>query len=509
MCADKLKTAFDSLDPERLEIDALIEDTTSVLNDWLIHCVTLPELSAKDQKFYQNFLGQEELAFLQAQQFVSRDIGQIRTNILLRQIGETATRGGGTELERVVRLFEYVTRNVIRTPDNQKLPLTLYEVLIFGRGTAEHQAWAFAELLHQLKIDSAILTAKSREPSDEWVFCVCLDQGNYLFDFSLLTPVPSGEETEGWPITQPATLEEVIDNPGLIAALREHGSQVPSAEALKSPQVWIPSESTYWSPRMQELSATRSGKPYLVADSLLDGAGEQRGILSRIDEAGKRWNRSDIKLWPFPTQQQRGYWSINPKSSQGQILRARKMPFYAPMRFSVNEQTGKISIQEHSNKQWQSRLAQLSGKYQTAIPTYGSLRLGSSGTKSILQGQDDFPQLQDFLRREDAAAEDAHFWVGVCQLELGRYSDAGVTLRDYLNKYPNSNWTDAVHMLLATIELKKDDSAGAVEQLSQVPNNSLLRPAAVYIRLRIAPAGEQASSAEADETENNQSSSTE
>jgi len=345
------------------------------------------------------------------------------------------------------------------------------------------------------------------------VFCVCLGEGNYLFDFSLMTPVPNGEKGPAWPIVQPATLEQAIENPELLADLRKHDSRVPSAAALESPQVWLPSDSSYWSPRMQVLHATRSGKQYLLADSPLDTEGKE-GILSRIDNAGERWKRSDIRLWPFPTQQQRGYWSIAEKSTDGQALRAKKMPFYAPMDFSIDQRTGEFSIQEHSNAQWQSRLAQLSGQYQTAIPTYGSLRLGSRGSKSIMISKLNNPALQKFLktkdadaylRMEDAAAEDAHFWVGVSQMELERYSDASVTLLDYLNKFPNSNWTDAVHMLLATIELKKDDPEGAVEQLTQVPSSSLLKPPADFIRSRIAPAGEQELPANAGAPENSES----
>jgi hypothetical protein len=166
------------------------------------------------------------------------------------------------------------------------------------------------------------------------------------------------------------------------------------------------------------------------------------------------------------------------------------------MDFKVDEQTNKLEIRHSSNEQWLSRLAQLRGSYERAISTYGRLRLGSHTAKSIFQGQADADELKEFLRREDAAAEDAHFWVGVSQMELGRFSVAEGTLRDYLTGYPDSRWTDPVRMLLATLELKKDDRADAAEQLIGIPKNSLMRPAADFIRSRLGPAGEQASSKE-------------
>lgn len=498
-CAGNLKNAFSSLDPQRLEIDADIESTVNVLNDWLTSCAVLSDLSTEDQKFLQKFLTPEEFRLLQGQRFASRDIGQIRTNILLREMAEAATAEAETELEKVVRLFEYVTRNVFLQPDNQKIPLTLYEVVLFGRATAQHQAWAFAELLHQLKIDSIILTPKGPASQKEWIFAVCLDDGNYLFDFSLQTPVPSLSDEQLWPIVQPATLEQAIENPSLLDALRERGSQVPSSDQLKSPAVWIPSESSYWSPRMQALNSTLAGKPFMVADHLLDGDHGQ-GILSRIDDAGDYWNLADIKPWPFPAEQLQGYWSIESNSSQSQILDGRKLPFYAPIDIRVDERTNKPVIQRSSNQQWQSRLAQLRGSYEWAISTYGRLRLGSHSAKSIFQGEADSDEFKDFLRREEAAAEDAHFWVGVSQMELGQFSVAEGTLRDYLTGYPDSRWTDSVRMMLATIELKNDDRADAAEQLIEIPKNSLMRPAADFIRSRLGPAGEQASSKEPDET---------
>ncbi|MBD3672258.1 MAG: transglutaminase domain-containing protein [Planctomycetaceae bacterium] len=479
-CADNLDNAFSSLDPYRLEIDADIEATATVLNSWLSTCGTSEWENPELLKKLDRLLSDQQMTDLQGERFGSRDVTHIRTAILLRRIAEQASANADSDLERATRLFEYVARNVVPQPDNQNIPLTLYQVVLFGRATAEHQAWLFAELLHQLRIDAVILTPQ--EETSSWVTAVCLDDGNYLFDFSLLTPVPRDAE-KSWPISTPATLKEVIQKPEILASLRALGSQVPTAESLKNPAVWIPSETTFWSMRMRSLNQTQTGSATLLADALLDGDYGQ-GILSRVDDASERWKRDDIRIWDFPEDQLSRYWSISPNSSQSQALRARIMPFHAPLEVEVNKEKQDIKITEKGNKQWMARLSQLEGDFTKAIMTFGGLRIGSKSTRNLMAAQDVDAQFQIILQREDVAAEDAHFWVAISQLESGEITNAKTTLRDYLNRYESARWTDAVRYLLARIHLMNDDYSLAAEQLDQILQTSSLKNAAAFLKSR-------------------------
>jgi len=482
-CADSLRNAFNSLDPYRLEIDADIEATGNELNNWLSSCGQSQWDDEKALKSLAKILNDEQMAAIQAERFGSRDVAHVRTSILLRQIAEQAVEGADADLERAVRLFDYVSRNIIQQPDNQNIPLTLYQVFLFGRATAEHQAWAFTELLHQLRIDSAVLMPRQQDKKS-WVVAVCLEEGNYLFDFSLLTPVPS-KTSAAWPIEVPATLQEVLENPELLTSLQDLGSQVPSAEALKNPQVFVPYSTPFWSMRMRSLNQTQSGLAAVLADPLLDGE-YGKGALSRIADSSETWKKSDLAIWKFPEEQETAYWSIRKNSSQQQALMARMMPFLAPLEVQVNKEKQEVKVTKEGKKQWATRLDQLQGEFPKAITTYGGLRVGSKNTRNLMAAQGLDSSFQIILQREDVAAEDAHFWVAASQYDLGELTNSRSTYQDYLNRYESARWTDAVQMMLAQIALAEGDPETATNLLQSVSQTSSLKKAAVFLQSRIA-----------------------
>ncbi|MDC0261918.1 hypothetical protein OAK47_01710 [Planctomycetaceae bacterium] len=481
-CADSLKNAFNSLDPHRLEIDADLEATANELNNWLSTCGQSQWDDEKALKKLSKLLSDEQMATIQAERFGSRDVAHVRTSILLRQIAEQAAEDADSDLERAVSLFRYVTRTIIQQPDNQNIPLTLYQVFLFGRATAEHQAWAFTELLHQLRIDSVVLTPQ--QPGDKkWIVAVCLEDGNYLFDFSLLTPVPSKSSTT-WPIDTPATLDEVINSPELLTTLQDLGSQVPSAKELTTPDVLVPYSAAFWSMRMRSLNKTQSGLAAVLADPLLDGE-YGMGAISRIAKSAESWDPAKLALWEFPEEQENQYWSIRKNSSQQQALIARMMPFLAPLEVQVNKEKQEVNVTKEGKKQWATRLTQLQGDFPKAITTYGGLRIGSKNTRNLMAAQGFDQSFEVILQREDSAAEDAHFWVAASQYDLGEWTDARSTYQDYLNRYEAARWTDAVHLMMAQIAMTEDDFESARSHLSGILKTSSLKKAAMFLESQI------------------------
>jgi hypothetical protein len=507
-CADSLKNAFNSLDPHRLEIDADLEATANELNNWLSSCGQSEWDDEKALKRLNKILSDEQMATIQAERFGSRDVAHVRTSILLRQIAEQAAEDADSDLERAVSLFRYVTRTIIQQPDNQNIPLTLYQVFLFGRATAEHQAWAFTELLHQLRIDAVVLTPQ-QQGDKKWIVAVCLEEGNYLFDFSLLTPVPSKSSTS-WRIDTPATLQEVIKSPKLLTVLQELGSQVPSATELTTPHVLVPYSATFWSMRMRSLNQTQSGLAAVLADPLLDGE-YGMGALARIAKSSENWVLSNLTLWEFSEEQETKYWSIRKNSSQEQALIARMMPFLAPLEVQVNKEKQEVNITKEGKKQWATRLTQLQGEFPKAIRNYGGLRVGSKNTRNLILAQDIDPSIQAILpviiQREDAAAEDAHFWVAASQYDLGEWTDARSTYQDYLNRYDAARWTDSVHLILAQIAMSEEDFETARNHLSSILKTSSLKKAAMFLESQISesstsePTKKEESKAPKEETE--------
>src|SRR5205814_927026 len=123
----------------------------------------------------------------------------------------------------------------------ENLPLSTYEVYLFGKGTAEDRAWIFVNALKQLRIDAIVLLprrANDQGPTAAdrpFLVGVLLESQVYLFDPRAGTPIPApaGHDTT-W---RAATLAETVSDPAVLKQL-DAGSDRPypiSAEDLKQP----------------------------------------------------------------------------------------------------------------------------------------------------------------------------------------------------------------------------------------------------------------------------------
>ena len=483
-CRDNLDNILSSIDPERLEISADIESTVSVMNDWLGGC-------GESQPYDQDILDRmkplfSESAFdhLTRERYTRRDINHVRTAILLSKISESVTEGATSDLERVVALFHFVRRNVVRSLDSQQVPLTVYEILLFGRGSPEQQAWVFAELVRQLRLDSFILTGQN-SPADERVFAVMIDGAAYLFDFSLGTPVPSSLDKLGLHTNTPATLSNVLIDPGPIDLLRSQGSTIPDVRALSDPKVTLILESSHAAKRMESLDAELAGQRAMIHQSLV-GDEETPGLLERIASAGgDRWSESDVAIWSFPEQQTEKFWSVVPDSQESQQILGRKLPFSAPAEIEHNSQLNQYQLGLPSKRQWSTRVAQLEGLSADAIRSYGAIRLSANNLHKKFPGAVDQPGFAMIMQMHEVAAEDAHFWVGVAQLTDGDESAARSTLENYLRRFPSGRWSDAARLFRADLAIEREDYDSAREELSGISEISALKPAVEYTRSRL------------------------
>jgi hypothetical protein len=480
-CRDNLRNALSSLAPDRLEISADVESTIDVLNRWLTDCATLDKISPEELQQIERVSSPSARDNLLHERFTQRDANFVRNAILCHQIVDQETILSKNDRERTVKLFEFVVRNVVLTPDTQALPLTLYEILLFGRGSEEQQAWVFAELLRQLRIDSAILETKAEDAGKpDWIFAVFLDEGTYLFDFHLQIPVPNDPVTEELEIRTPATLAQVFERPELLSSLRELGSHVPTAEALKTAEIQILAESAHWSPRMKALNSQLAGENFLLFDGLLDHEGGQ-GALNRVTAFAKHyWEQPRISVSNLPDRQSREFWQIEENSSKAQALAVRRDPFRAPLDMKIDSLTGQPR-QIPSQQQWTSRLAQLQGKFSEAVRSYGLIRLDEKKKSSAMTAEDlKNPFLQVYLRTHQLASQDAHFWVAISQLELDEFEEASDTFADYQKQFPKGRWSDALPYLWGKNSLRLGNTTKARELLESIDETSQFHGPARY-----------------------------
>lgn len=481
-CQENLNNALNSLAPDRLEISADVESTIDVLNRWLTDCVSWKNISPEEREQLERFASPAIRDNLVRERFTQRDANFVRNAILCHQIVEQTTIGAKNDLERTVRLFEYVVRNVVLTPDTQSIPLTLYEILLFGRGNEKQQAWLFSELLRQLRIDSVLLETNSADSEKpDWVFAAFLDEGTYLFDFHLQIPVPADSDRDAIDTLTPAKLPQVLERPELLDSLRELGSHVPTADALKSAELRILAESSQWSRRIKALNSQLVGERFLIFDGLLDHEGGE-GAISRIKTfAEKFWEQPRISVSEFPDRQSREFWDIEDNSSKAQALVIRRDPFRAPLEMKTDSLTNQPR-QVPTQQQWSSRLAQLQGKFSEAVRTYGLIRLDEQKKSSALTEEDlKHPFVQSFLHTHQAAAQDAHFWVAVSQLDLEDFEEASDTFADYQRRFPQGRWSDALPYLWGKNSLRLGDAAKARELLESIGETSQFRLPARYL----------------------------
>ncbi len=112
-------------------------------------------------------------------------------------------------------------------PDENALPHRPWQILLYGRGTAEQRAWVFALLCRQQGLDVVMLELAgaerpvgskqpaARQPRDDfWLPAAGVDGQLYLFDTRLGLPIP-GPGGEGV-----ATLDQVQQDDDALAAAR-------------------------------------------------------------------------------------------------------------------------------------------------------------------------------------------------------------------------------------------------------------------------------------------------
>ncbi|MBT4867251.1 MAG: hypothetical protein HON53_19275 [Planctomycetaceae bacterium] len=505
-CSDKLDAALNMLRPERLGISTDAETAQLRLNTWLKDCGQEIEAAAPPgpeiEQLLQPILSQTQMNRLTADRFVSGDAEHIRNCQLHNAMAQQDLGTQESELERVVELFHFCVRNIaLHNKDDERLPLTPYEILLFGRGDPRDIAWVYADVLRQLQIDTVIIrptmTAvdsdleddaakdsvaedgdekasdeKASDADDLWLIGVLLNEQVYLFDPRLGTPIPAATDTgKTATVLQPATLSDVQKNDDLLRRLDlGDGQTFPfTAGMLQNVTVEVVGTRSLWTPSMQRLDTSLTGdRSSLVFDGLQDDASAP-GLMTRVaDFGGETWGKDDVGIWPYPEQQteaarQRG-------EGQRKRLSFLKSPLAAPVFVQFDTATQQfrtinfdpsdpenLKADKTKNRKHvtyiSTRISHLLGDYGTAIRNYQKMRI------RLLKASRQ-PQPEEVRNINDRAVDDAAYWIGLCQLDRGNFSAATSTFRDYLRRYkdnPNAAWTTHCRFMMA-ISLIEDSA---------------------------------------------------
>lgn len=512
-----LYSAVSQLDVENLGISTDPESAISLINQaFVLSTEEMGEITEAASKTWSGLLTEEEQNFAAGQEFTSRDGLHLWDALLSRDLAYVASGSGETELEQANALFTFVVRNLSladRHPSD--LPLTLQEIWMAGHATAADRAWAFGSLLRQLDIDSVVLAPADGEDAATQPFLVgvLLEGKVYLYDPRLGIAIPSADGKST------ATLSEVLAQPELLSALSVSDDRpYPiTAEQLKTARVMLIGDSAYWALRMRELEKAFIGNDRVrLYDGLQDDA-DQPGLISRVVQAGGDvWDRESVSVWDYPESQLAGHASMS--LSQLDALRTVKDSWKA----GWQEEGDDFSRQDGytSASQFAARLLQLTGDYQGAIKLYVQIGKTNRDFQKLQSGQvvpQLFPQqsegigfdegdqaekirkmentkrFADFenrpkaekeamlkglaqyhankIRQYRSAANDAAYWVGLCQFELDKIPASKNTFELYLKSYPAGSWTTASRYGIALGQAAEGDYAAAAETLAATPES--------------------------------------
>lgn len=485
---DLVDNALDMLQPERLTVSSDQAAAAAVLNDWLAAARTQqPELSSEPPAELLEKLPDATRERLLLSGFGSRDSEHIRTALLLRSIVRRELSEARGDVGRVTGLFDFIMRSVVLVPeDGIGYPRSVFEILLFGQGTAADRSWAFCDATRQMRIETVLVQPAGLEDdptlSDYWLVGVCLDQNVYLFDphYGLPVMTASGDETGGEPDSsprrQPATLQQLAAKPVLLESLSLPEQPHPLlGKDWSSTRVAVVANSDYWTPKMRRLQASLTGEQSAVIyDSLVDEGGLD-GVLTRVRRfSGADWQPEDIELWTYAEEQLAAL--AEPTDEQADALQRMEAIMDMPLQYAQTQSTP-LEVVDRTKGMLKNRVAMLQGKIETAVSQFQSVRYVLNRVPRELI------EPQQYLAKE-RAAHLALFWVGAAQVDLGDCIAGRNTLRQFLkarlNPLPSvESWNAAARLqsLRCVLESGEVDAARRIldEMKPQLPQSLTAR----------------------------------
>uniref|UniRef100_A0A7C2JY83 Tetratricopeptide repeat protein n=1 Tax=Schlesneria paludicola TaxID=360056 RepID=A0A7C2JY83_9PLAN len=427
---DQLKSALYQLQPENLNIDARLDDAVSVLNNWwaAVEEAGLKPVGLTPPAIPERRVSEAVRTDLQRDRFDLWDGRAIRAAYLAKAIADQVTEGASSDLERIVRVFDWTCRNIaLESEDVSHRPITLYELLVIGRGSPADRAWVMGAVLKQLRWDLVILHvpgAKFADPEAAWLAGVPQGGEIYLFDLRLGLPVPGASEPGAKDAAPPATLSQVLAQPELLQALAARTDQPfePGVEQLQTAGVAVYSEPTSWSPRMWNVEQLLPGESLCVLYEAPDSLGEAPGVFQRVAQLQKHWSPEQVQLWSYPTEKEAGYREMDERGRRW--IEERIAPFLMPAVIQYDREQRPVGLTQ-SMQQLRIRTDQLSGKRVSAIAQYMTIRQLSVSS----------PPEPSYGPLYQQAADDAFYWSSVCKYESGDLETAAKSLSDYLKRY--------------------------------------------------------------------------
>lgn len=468
-CESKLSKWILSVDPVRHQFDTDLEGRVAELNRYWETCGPKgDEPIVSDLKPLEAALAGEAKDRALSKRFSRRDVQHIRQSILLTRMAVRIAEGRKNDRERAQAAMTLVSQQVDPIPQSSAAdrPLTPFESLLIGRGTASDRAWIFAEILRQIHIDVVVFLHS--DPQVSPLLGVLGDQEILLFDPLTGFPVPAAGEADRKMIFQePARLADAVADDGILRQLDVEGNQFPwTAESLKAATVGVVGTTCTWSPRMAELQFQwPSGETCVIFDGLGPNAGLDRGLLLRAQEAVSAlgYAADRVKIWDYPEQRAAQYQTLGAESSPHMQSYVEIMSGPMVVEASSPEAAGPRAITTYRSKHplQQVRAQQLIGDRVSAIQGYLPLTRAHIPPRNF----DINAEIQQVLDKNRVVADWATYWLASTQYENKDIPACADTIRRYRRDFALGEMTEAALMRLAACLVGSQENQAALEVL--------------------------------------------
>jgi len=440
---DQLRSALYQLQPENLNIDSRLDDAISVLNNWWVAAEASQVIPAGTAAaaIPADRVPPELLSGLQSTTFDGMDGRHIRACFFAQRIAENLSAGVDTDLERVLRVFDWGYRNLaLRSLDQPPLPFTFYEALIVGQMRPEDRAMVLAGVLKQLNLDCVVLRPSAEVVEGQpWLFGVIVDGQVYLFDLALGLPVPQGDRPLAEQFQQPATLAQLKAHPEWLALLSPRADQpYPlTAEDVARLHVDVVTVPRSWTKRMWSIEQLLPGEMLCVLYDPPSTAADRPSIFERVAQVIPGIAANDVGVWSDPIRQEARMAAIDVPTMRA--YQEALISFIVPVEYQADRETG-TQRRIETQRQLRIRTEQLLGRRLDALSQYVTIR-------QLAFTQPPEPALTPVYQR---AADDAFFWSTICKYELGETETAVAQLQDYLKRYRRGGqWVYVARAMLA------------------------------------------------------------
>jgi len=358
-----------------------------------------------------------------ADPLVDEDGKVLRETVWLRDCARHAVGDKTDAVDRAVRLFDWVVRNIQQIPENaaadEAPPMLPWHILLIGRGKPLDQAWLFQLLARQQRLDVVLLAyPDSQSPSEpRWWCAALLYEGNlYLFDFRIGLPIagPAGDGV--------ATLEQAAADDKLLRAYDLPDRPYPVKTGDIGRMI-----------ALCETSGADAASRYARMESQLSGVDRmQLTVDPKLQErVGKSPGVAEARAWPLRDLR----FAASREKPAFDALKSRLYPFTVPDRAML----GGIYI---NPPLWKARVRHVSGKYADPYAkrtTINGLYQQARPADAALKGKADIEsKAWEGLSR---MKQHATYWMGLVAYELRNY-DAAVMYFEMVLKDPtNGGWS--------------------------------------------------------------------